>query len=80
MAAALLGSDERLEYTVVGDTVNLAQRLESIARPAGTTVLSEATVAGLTDPPDLEQLPPQTVKGRESEVTAFRLGPREGAD
>ncbi len=80
VAAALLGSDERLEYTVVGDTVNLAQRLQSLARPAGTTVLSEATVAGLTDPPDLEQLPPQTVKGRESEVTAFRLGPREGAD
>ena len=77
MAAALLGSDERLEYTVVGDTVNLAQRLESIARPAGTTVLSETTVAGLTDPPTLEQLPPQTVKGRESEVTAFRLGPQE---
>jgi class 3 adenylate cyclase len=55
--------------------VNLALRLESIARPAGTTVLSEATVAGLTDPPDLEKLPPQTVKGRESEVNAFRIGP-----
>ena len=80
VAAALLGSDERLEYTLVGDTVNLAQRLESIARPAGTTVLSEATVAGLSDPPELEQLPPQTVKGRESEVTAYRLGPRQGSD
>ena len=28
-AAALLGSDEHLEYTVVGDTVNLAQRLSN---------------------------------------------------
>jgi class 3 adenylate cyclase len=80
VAAALLGSDERLEYTVVGDTVNLAQRLESIARPAGTTVLSETTVAGLTDPPALEQLPPQSVKGREAEVTAYRLGPQEAPD
>ena len=30
-AAALLGSDERLEYTLVGDTVNLAQRLQNLA-------------------------------------------------
>ncbi len=75
VAAALLGSEERLEYTVVGDTVNLAQRLQDLARPAGTTVLSESTVAGLSDPPSLEALPPQTVKGREAEVNVFRLAP-----
>ena len=43
-AAALLGSEERLEYTLVGDTVNLSQRLQQLAA-AGETVLSEATVA-----------------------------------
>ena len=53
------GSDERLEYTVVGDTVNLAQRLQDLARPAGTTVLSEATVDGLSDLPRCEPMPPQ---------------------
>ena len=36
VAAALLGSEERLEYTVVGDTVNLSQRLQDLARPAGS--------------------------------------------
>ncbi len=43
VAAALLGSEERLEYTLVGDTVNMSQRLQDLARPAGTTVLSDAT-------------------------------------
>ena len=38
-AAALLGSEERLEYTLVGDTVNLSQRLQQLAA-AGETVLS----------------------------------------
>ena len=33
VAAALLGSEERLEYTLVGDTVNLSQRLQDLARP-----------------------------------------------
>ena len=51
VAAALLGSDERVEYTLVGDTVNLAQRLQDLARPAGTTVLSGATVEALSAPP-----------------------------
>ena len=35
VAAALLGSDERLEYTLVGDTVNLAQRLQDSGAAAG---------------------------------------------
>ena len=76
VAAALLGSDERLEYTVVGDTVNLAQRLESVARPAGTTVISEVTVDGLSErPADLGPVEELQVKGREGTVRAHRLPP-----
>ena len=36
VAAALLGSEERIEYTLVGDTVNLAQRLQDLARPGAS--------------------------------------------
>jgi class 3 adenylate cyclase len=73
VAAALLGSEERLEYTLVGDTVNLAQRLQDLARPAGTTVLSGATVDALRERPALAPLDQQFVKGRETPVLAYRL-------
>jgi class 3 adenylate cyclase/FixJ family two-component response regulator len=75
VAAALLGSDERVEYTLVGDTVNLAQRLQDLARPAGTIVLSEPTSTSLSTEPQLEPMDEQTVKGRETPVHAFRLSP-----
>jgi class 3 adenylate cyclase/ActR/RegA family two-component response regulator len=73
VAAALLGSEERLEYTLVGDTVNLAQRLQDLARPAGTTVLSAPTLEALRDAPPVEALGEQHVKGREGAVLAYRL-------
>jgi class 3 adenylate cyclase/DNA-binding NarL/FixJ family response regulator len=75
VAAALLGSEERLEYTLVGDTVNLAQRLQDLARPAGTTVVSSGTVEQARGW-EFEELGEQQVKGRLSSVHACRvIGP-----
>ena len=75
VAAALLGSEERVEYTVVGDAVNLCQRLQQFAEP-GQTVLSETTWASLdVQPAGAEHLDPQLVKGRETPVVAYRIGP-----
>jgi class 3 adenylate cyclase len=72
VAGALLGSAERLEYTIVGDTVNLSQRLQQWAA-GGETVLSEATYLALTTPIEAERLEPATVKGRHAPVTAYRI-------
>lgn len=79
VAAALLGSEERLEYTLVGDTVNLAQRLQDLARPAGTTIASEPTVLAADVGVAYEPLGPTTVKGRATPVTPYRVVVHEEA-
>ncbi|MFC1403918.1 MULTISPECIES: adenylate/guanylate cyclase domain-containing protein [Streptacidiphilus] len=83
VAAALLGSAERLEYTLVGDTVNLAQRMQDLARPAGTTVATAGTVdaAGTADGSwPWDPLGPCSVKGHSAPVVAFRLPVGAGPD
>ena len=72
VAGALLGSEERLEYTMVGDTVNLTQRLQQWAE-AGETVLSEPTYEALSTPVAAEHLEPALVKGRQTPVAAYRI-------
>jgi adenylate cyclase len=74
VAAALLGSEERLEYTLVGDTVNLSQRLQDLARPEDRIVLSDATYQALTSPPaNCESIGEQLVKGRQTPVLAYLI-------
>lgn len=75
VAAALIGSEERAEYSLVGDAVNLAQRLQQFAS-CGETILSEATYSALTRSPKVERIGPAPVKGRKELVTAFRVPAR----
>jgi len=81
VAAALIGSDERAEYSLVGDAVNLAQRLQQLAS-CGETVMSDATYAALSRSLQAEKLGPTSVKGRQGPVTAFRVAslPRDRSE
>lgn len=72
VAAAFIGSAERAEYSLVGDAVNLAQRLQQFAG-CGETVISEATYAALSRSPRAQRLGPSPVKGRKELVTAYRV-------
>ena len=57
---------------MVGDTVNLAARLEAVARP-GTVVIGEATYRRLAPGAVAERLPPLEVKGKREPVDAYEL-------
>ena len=75
-----IGSPGRINYTVVGDTVNAAQRLESLGKEldrgdAATILVSEATAAALGPGFTLEHAGAFAVKGRTRELDVYRLVP-----
>jgi len=67
-----LGNDLRVEFTAMGDTVNLASRMESLAEP-GTTYVTEETFKATEGLFRFEALGERRVKGKEASVRAYRV-------
>ncbi len=83
VVAGNVGAGDRLHYTVLGDTVNVAARLEELNKTHGThTLISGATVGILRDDFLLERLGDVQIRGKDALVTVYRLpadGPLGGA-
>jgi adenylate cyclase len=72
--AGAIGSRERLSYALVGDTVNLASRIQGLTKDVGADILVSATTArDLDGAVTLQPLPAVRVKGRSAEVEVFRV-------
>jgi PAS domain S-box-containing protein len=70
-----IGSEKRMEYTVVGDMVNVAHRLQTQAQ-GGEVLISDTTLAHVRELVTVYATVEAQVKGRQQPVCAHRIGPR----
>ena len=72
VVAAHLAAGARMQYTVLGDTVNVASRLEGSAEP-GSILVSEAVYRRVEHHFEATEVPPLALKGKSESVRGFRI-------
>ncbi|RZB35876.1 MAG: adenylate cyclase [Desulfobacteraceae bacterium Eth-SRB2] len=67
-----IGSQDKMEYTVIGDTVNLTAHLNRLARP-GEIIITKSVYENLEDMITVKPISPQYIKGKTKPVETFKL-------
>lgn len=65
-----IGSETRIEYAAVGDTVNVAARLSGIAKP-DMILISESVMRALEGRVEVKRIPNQTIKGKMAPINFY---------
>lgn len=72
VVAGNIGSQSKMEYTVVGDSVNIASKLNGLAMP-GDIICDESICERLKDKLDVVAMAPQKIKGKSVPVQVFKV-------
>lgn len=72
-----IGSSQTMQYTCIGNAVNIASRLTGMAR-AGEVVASKATMVGVQSKVECDRLAPASIKGIDGQVQAYMVKAMHG--